>query len=194
MRKIIILLVFCFISICYVDSTTLEQRVEQIINGTYFNANNPQKQKVSVRRPYKNGKIDYEFERKILLTEVRVDDYIHKNGDVNGDDKINCIDHAIMFKLLWDKHFTSLRDRCFIIRNHSKTMNHLFIGLYDDDKNLMHIETWMIIGTMQYSLEDYYGKEKYDPLYNHYNETDMWLEEFYTKKPIFGMNKKNSSK
>ena len=35
-------------------------------------------------------------------------------------------------------------------------MNHLFIGLYDMDNNLMYIESWMALGSMRYNIEDYF--------------------------------------
>lgn len=184
---VILTILFIFSNACFAES--VESKVNKIINGTYFNTDNPQKPKTSVRRPYKNGKIDYALEKKILLTEIRVDDFITANGDVNGDGRENCIDHAIMFKLLWDQYYTDLSKKCFIIRNYSKTMNHLFIGLYDADNNLLYIEPWMVIGSMRYSIEDYFDSNKYNPLYNRYNETDIWLEEFYQKKPIFGVSK-----
>lgn len=169
---------------------TPEEIVESVYNGTYFNPNKNTTPTLPSKRPKifdgKDYVVDIEFEKMILITEVRVDNYIFDNGDVNGDDKKNCIDHAIMFKILWDKYYPDLCDKCFIIRNSNKDMSHLFIGLYDRCNTLFYIEPWMLIGTMKYNIEDCFW-EKFDPNFNHYDETELWLREYYEKKPIFGI-------
>ena len=60
--------------------------------------------------------------------------------DLNRDNKINCIDYACTFKLVWDAIYDS-KD-CIIIRNKSLLLHHLFIGVYDD-KNLIFVEPWV---------------------------------------------------
>lgn len=103
--------------------------------------------------------------------------------DVNGDDKLNCIDYAIVFKNVWDKSYPS--EECELVRNLSKDLNHLFVRIKKNG-------TWVCVEPSAY----YYGyinrytmkafwEDKYDPRYNFYNETDYWMKHdtrFYTYK------------
>lgn len=94
--------------------------------------------------------------------------------DLNGDEEINCIDYTIMFKLSWDKRYPGKEHRCIIIRNKSDSMNHLFIGIYDDYSNLVFVEPWAHT-PWKYLMEDNWSPSKYNPKYNIYGETSKWL-------------------
>lgn len=97
--------------------------------------------------------------------------------DVDGDNKVNCVDYAIMFKIVWDSSYPRLKYNCTIIRNVNwlTDMNHLFICVIDSRGN----NIWIEPGTYDpniYLMEDIW-EERYDPLCNYYGETEYWLRE-----------------
>lgn len=97
--------------------------------------------------------------------------------DLDGDNKVNCIDYAVMFKIVWDRNYPRLSSHCTIVRNVNwKTgMNHLFIFVQDDTGMNIAVEP----GTFDpeiYKMEEVW-EDKYDPLYNNYGETKYWLSE-----------------
>jgi len=96
--------------------------------------------------------------------------------DVDRDDKINCIDYAIVFKLVWDTRYPRLKTNCTIIRNVNwlTDMNHLFICINNGYRNI-----WVEPGTYDpynYTMESIWG-DRYDPICNKYGETQYWLSE-----------------
>ena len=105
----------------------------------------------------------------IIVTEMLTQKNIK---DVNYDNKINCIDYACTFKLIWDAIYDS--EDCIIIRNKSLLLHHLFIGIYDD-KNLIFVEPWATDPYKYLMSENWFGK--WNPRFNIYDETDKWLSE-----------------
>ena len=105
--------------------------------------------------------------------------YTHENiCDLDRDDKVDCCDYAIFFKMTWDVFYPKLRNKCEIVRNYNPgKMNHLFVKV--DNR---HIETRTddvndvrdIDDTFNYFIEDVWGA-KYDPKKNRYGETTKWL-------------------
>lgn len=97
--------------------------------------------------------------------------------DLDEDGKVNCVDYAIMFKLVWDKSYPRLKANCTIIRNRNwlTDMNHLFICIIDNTGE----NIWVEPGTFNpsnYRMENVWG-DRYDPLCNRYGETEYWLRE-----------------
>ena len=94
-----------------------------------------------------------------------------KGSDINGDGKINCIDYAISYKLIWDQYNSGSEYRCEIVhnRNPHTGMDHLFIRVRNKDHNWEYIEPQNGL-----DMEDYWG-DKYNPAYNIFGETDYWL-------------------
>ena len=97
--------------------------------------------------------------------------------DVNQDGEINCIDYSYTFKVLWDKQYD--KKNCEIVRNKSRTMNHLFIRVRQHGGT-----QWECIEPQaskkditKYFMEDFWTAAEYNPLYNIYGETDRWLKE-----------------
>ena len=94
--------------------------------------------------------------------------------DVNHDGVVNCIDYTITYKRLWDLQYPT--DCCEIVRNYNvhTEWHHLFISVRGTNK-----AKWIFIepqGTQfNYRMTDYW-KDKYDPTYNIFYETKMWLE------------------
>ena len=100
--------------------------------------------------------------------------------DVNNDGEINCIDYTCIFKVLWDKSFDN--NDCEIVRNKSLTMNHLFIRVRQYSGR-----PWECIEPQaakkditRYFMEDFWSAREYNPVYNIYGETDLWLKEIKT--------------
>ena len=97
--------------------------------------------------------------------------------DYNGDEKINCIDHACLFKIIWDKNFPDEKYRCQIIRNKKDgVMHHLFIQIVDEKNQIIEIEPW-VSNPNEYLMTENWDPESYDRNYNIYGETQIWLAE-----------------
>ena len=117
------------------------------------------------------GDIPAYYHQKIIDTITVVQRKVH---DVNGDGKVNCIDHAVMFKSEWDKAYPENKFDCRIARNkNGNVMHHLFIQIYYSDYNYVLVEPWASDPRL-YKMEDNWNW-KYDPRYNIYGETDRWL-------------------
>lgn len=110
---------------------------------------------------------------KIIITIKLTQKYI---TDLNKDDKINCIDYACGFKMIWDNIYPERKDDCIIIRNKSLTLNHLYVGIYEGN-DIVFVEPWTN-NPYNYSMSDIWGY-KWNPRYNKYDETDKWLSEVY---------------
>ena len=95
--------------------------------------------------------------------------------DTNSDDKINCVDYAVTFKLEWDNRYNDYE--CEIVRNKNDNTHwhHLFVRVKSGD-------TWLYVepqGTCEsYNIKNYW-KDKYDSKYNVYGETELWLTKGY---------------
>ena len=92
--------------------------------------------------------------------------------DVDKDNKVNCVDYAIVFKLVWDQKYPRLKDECTIIRNKNwlTDMNHLFICVHN-----IYVEP-ATYDPYNYTMESVWG-DRYDPTCNKYGETRYWLSE-----------------
>lgn len=122
------------------------------------------------------GEVNYvgKYRKQILDTLDRTKLYV---TDVNNDGEVNCIDYTCTFKILWDKMYDA--SNCEIVRNKSSTMNHLFIRTRQYKGR-----PWECIepqaGTRditKYFMEDFWPSDIYNPTYNIYGETDVWLKE-----------------
>lgn len=124
----------------------------------------------------KPKQISKDINDKIIVTIKLTQEYIN---DLNKDGKINCIDHACGFKMIWDNIYPELKDDCIIIRNKSLTMNHLFIGVYEED-NIIFVEPWTN-NPYEYDMHKIWSY-KWNPKYNKYDETNKWLSKVYGVK------------
>ncbi len=122
------------------------------------------------------GESEYvgKYRKQILDTLNRTKQYV---TDVNKDGEINCIDYSCTFKILWDKMYKS--SDCEIVRNKSTTMNHLFIRTRQyAGRSWECIEPQAATRDItKYFMEDFWSPDIYNPMYNIYDETDVWLKE-----------------
>lgn len=94
--------------------------------------------------------------------------------DMNGDGKVNCIDHAVMFKLTWDEYFPDAD--CVIVRNMNPNsgMSHLFVAVFESKLfKYVDIEPWSR-NIDVWQMADVWGNA-YDKWYNIYGEDDAWM-------------------
>lgn len=122
------------------------------------------------------GEVEYKgkYRKQIIDTLNRVQLYV---TDVNKDGEINCIDYSCTFKMLWDKMYEP--SDCEIVRNKSATMNHLFIRTRQfEGKQWECIEPQAATKNInRYFMEDFWPANVYNPVYNIYSETGIWLKE-----------------
>ena len=124
------------------------------------------------------GDVPSYYHRRIIDTITTVQ---KKVRDLNGDGKVNCIDHAALFKAEWDKAYPESKTDCRIVRNkRGSTMHHLFIQIYYSDFNFVLVEPWAS-NPSKYKMEDNWDS-RYDPKYNIYGETSLWLSECHLYK------------
>ena len=121
----------------------------------------------------KPQQISDETNDKIIITIKLTQKYI---TDLNKDDKINCIDYACGFKLIWDSIYPEQKSDCIIIRNKSLTLNHLYNGVYEGN-SIVFVEPWTN-NPYNYDMSQIWGY-KWNPRYNKYDETDKWLSEVH---------------
>lgn len=114
------------------------------------------------------------YRKQILDTLDRTKQYV---TDVNNDGEVNCIDYSCTFKIIWDKMYDA--SDCEIVRNKSGTMNHLFIRTRQyKGRPWECIEPQAATRNItQYFMEDYWPPDVYNPVYNIYGETEVWLKE-----------------
>lgn len=92
--------------------------------------------------------------------------------DLNADGEVNCIDYAVTFKSLWDKCYPP--SHCEIVRNYNRQTgwHHLFVAVY--------VGKWLTVEPQGYvslyRMTDFWGPA-YDPDYNKFGETTLWLSE-----------------
>lgn len=120
--------------------------------------------------PVQATSVSDEVNKRIVITKKLVDINIK---DINKDGLVNCIDHAIIFKLIWDSVYPERKDDCIIIRNKSLTMHHLFNGVYDGD-SIVFVEPWAS-DPYKYLMSSNWSS--WNPKYNKYDETEKWLGE-----------------
>lgn len=114
--------------------------------------------------------VGHSANNQIVVTIKLAQKYVK---DLNGDGKINCIDYACSFKLIWDAIYPEQADDCIIIRNHSLTLNHLYVGVYENN-SLIFVEPWTNNPEL-YDMQTIWGA-KWNPRFNKYDETDKWLK------------------
>lgn len=114
------------------------------------------------------------YRKQILDTLDRTKQYV---TDVNKDGEINCIDYSCTFKMIWDKMYEA--SDCEIVRNKSSTMNHLFIRTRQyKGRPWECIEPQAAVKDItKYFMEDFWGHSIYNPVYNIYGETEVWMKE-----------------
>ena len=74
--------------------------------------------------------------------------------------------------MIWDAIYPEQTDDCIIIRNHSLTLNHLYVGVYENN-SLIFVEPWTS-NPYVYDMQTIWG-EKWNPRFNKYDETEKWL-------------------
>lgn len=114
------------------------------------------------------------YRKQILDTLDRTKQYV---TDVNKDGEVNCIDYSCTFKMIWDKMYEA--SDCEIVRNKSDTMNHLFIRTRQyTGRPWECIEPQAAVKDItKYFMEDFWPPDVYNPVYNVYGETEVWLKE-----------------
>lgn len=117
--------------------------------------------------------ISKETNDQIIITIKLTQKYIN---DLNKDNKINCIDYACGFKMIWDGIYPDRKDDCIIIRNKSLTLNHLYNGVYEGN-DIIFIEPWTN-DPYNYDMFSVWGY-RWNPRYNKYDETEKWLGEVH---------------
>lgn len=104
-----------------------------------------------------------------------------KVWDMDKDGKVNCVDHAIMFKVMWDLKYPALADKCEIVRNYNPGagMHHLFnmikVGSGRWAKDNVFVEPWAHPDISKYLMEENWSSSEYDPAFNQYGDTKKWL-------------------
>lgn len=120
-------------------------------------------------------KTSAEFDRKVELVLKQVNTNCY---DVSGDGRVNCVDHAVLFKVYWDKQFD--KEDCIIVRNYNreKEFSHLFVQVWDHEWcRMVAVEPWIDGGDYSHKyrcMECVWG-DVYDHFRNRYNETEYWL-------------------
>lgn len=112
---------------------------------------------------------------ELLLAKVLHETHTYVQ-DVNADGKVNCIDYSLTFKKFWDWIAPDgYSMNCEIVHNvnKQKNFNHLFIRIRTNS-----LSEWVCIepqATIQnYNMEKYWGT-RYNPQYNIYGETYIWM-------------------
>lgn len=120
--------------------------------------------------------ISQETDEQIEYIMRRVKFGVH---DINDDGLVNCIDHAVLFKIYWDDKFPDKADQCIIIRNKKPAphkMHHLFIGI-KTDSILIEVEP-RAHNIHKYLMKENWSSKYYNRNYNIYHETKKWLKEY----------------
>ena len=97
--------------------------------------------------------------------------------DYDGNGKINCVDRAVAFKLVWDQWFGEYSlYKCEIVKNYNKgVLNHLFVRVKYGVSPWIYVEpSYDPARNSSYEMWDVWGSA-YNPLYNIYGETNKWL-------------------
>lgn len=121
--------------------------------------------------------------------------------DITGDGQFNCIDRALLFKLLWDDRICSdlleensrtpeqLLNRaslfcasCELVRNYNPAtdLNHLFVMIYDAGADKYITIEPDVNWKDQFLIKEVW-EEKYDPKANNYDETDYYMSKLNPK-------------
>lgn len=108
----------------------------------------------------------------IVQTVQQANDNLY---DYNGDGLLNCIDHACIFKVEWDKKFPNEKWRCQIVRNKKDgVMHHLFVQITDEYGQIIEVESWSA-NPYKYLMSENWPADMYDQKFNIYGETEIWL-------------------
>lgn len=109
-----------------------------------------------------------ELVNKINIILRKTDQFV---CDVDGDDKIDCVDFTTTFYTLWLTYYPNDEGNIEIVRNIG--MNHLFVRVREDTLSM-----WEFIEPQAYGVESYFMEDcwpEYNPLTNVYGETNRWL-------------------
>lgn len=120
--------------------------------------------------------VEPEIDEHIEYVMHKVKTYVH---DINGDGLVNCIDHAVLFKIYWDEKYPNQKTSCIIIRNKKPApykMHHLFIGI-DTGHQIIEVEP-RAKNYKKYLMADNWSTKYYNRNYNIYWETNKWLKEY----------------
>ncbi len=96
-----------------------------------------------------------------------------QSADINGDGKVNCIDYAVSYKLIWDQKNYGRESFCEIVRNKNpnNNMHHLFVRV----RNAYTLE-WEYIEPQNGLPMELAWSGLYYPAFNIFGETDYWLK------------------
>lgn len=119
----------------------------------------------------------YSEESDFLKTLSTVSSMTHKKVyDIDCNNKINCIDYAVIYKSLWDSNCAPGHTmNCEIVRNKNPEngFHHLFIRVRSDYQS----QWYYIEPQAKYPNIDmvkYWGT-RYNFMYNIYGETYVWV-------------------
>ena len=121
----------------------------------------------------------YEFEDDSYVVPVLMltHQYVY---DVDGDTLVDCCDYAITFKMMWDYLYSGYESDCEIVRNKhpdaSKDFHHLFVRCrHNYNAEWIYIEPQALPVYDNKMYMHVYWRDRYNPLFNYYGETDKWL-------------------
>lgn len=118
-----------------------------------------------------------EWSQKVYYIQKKVRENVY---DYDKDNDINCKDHAVLFKIWWDKTYSDEKINCQIVRNYNKHtgFNHLFVKVWDRKLfRYIYVETQNYDGVYDHAhvcMNCMWGK-LFDAYYNYNGETDYWL-------------------
>lgn len=123
--------------------------------------------------PNEHVKVSKDTETKIRTVLIMSNKNVY---DYNNDGEVVCVDHAVLFKIYWDKYYN--KDDCIIVRNANRAtdMHHLFCAVYDKPQGrFVMVETWDAnLKRGSWCMHCVWGDE-YDAYYDRYDETEYWL-------------------
>lgn len=165
--KIMLFLVFCIallIGLCMMGNAVEYKRV--ITQEDKLNAPEPK-----IKAKHQDVSMETTINVRRILRIVQETVY-----DLDDDGWVNCVDHAVLFKIVWDKYFEP-KD-CIIVRNRNPRvgMLHLFVAVFDYKLcKYIDVEPWAHDLNV-WQMADRWGNA-YDVWYNIYGEDERWLGE-----------------
>lgn len=122
-------------------------------------------------KPYVSRTYDCKKNISTVMKHIRTQGVI----DCVKDNKIDCKDYAITFMILWYNIYEFDERTCVLVHNtnYKTGMDHLFVAVYTG-------EDWLCIEPQAYDVDnwslDYYWGDKYDPVYNNWKHTSMFVQ------------------
>jgi hypothetical protein len=95
-----------------------------------------------------------------------------RSDDINNDGKVNCIDYAVSYKLIWDQNNYGHESYCEIVRNKNPNnkMHHLFVRVRNP-----YTMQWEYIEPQNGLPMELAWPMMYNPAFNIFGETEYWL-------------------